>query len=190
MKSFSSLDSSDLEGIDKALRCAGLEISEISREIVKFFEQSENRFFVAERLPIIGKVLIPDLEELLYRTNDSDLKLLSATVLLKLDSLAGVHLLLDSIRNDNRYIHLIVYSLAERRMAAATSPIIERLSGMDIEDEKNVDVAVSLLGALRLLIDEIPEQLLLKFRSSRLPWQIVSLLEREWFLRLQTKNRV
>ena len=84
------LDSQNIEQQIIALEKTGNIIETLAAKAVTTLERSANRFLVAERLNRFGSIIVPYLEQLLDSSNNSEVKILAALVLLQQNSTAGI----------------------------------------------------------------------------------------------------
>jgi len=149
-------------------------INLLAEKAVAALKNSSNPFLVAERLNGLGSVIIPHLEKLLTETEDTETKILSALVLLQLNSKIGVSVLLDAIIQDEEYSGLIAVNLAKKGVKEAIQPIIKRLKICEL---KQIDLIVNLLEALGQLNGKLTQDLYQHLTAINTPWQIRTLTE-------------
>jgi hypothetical protein len=149
-------------------------IETLAKKAVEALENSSNRFLLAERLNRFGSIIIPYLEQLLARSNNSEVKILAALVLLQQNSKAGVPILLNAIRSDREYAGLSAQHLATVGIKDAINPICDRLRHSELQE---IDLIVSLLDSLSKLDAELPQDLLKRFSADNIPWQIKTICQ-------------
>lgn len=140
-------------------------------------ESSTNRFLVAERLNCFGTIIVPYLEQLLNNSNNLEVKILAALVLLQQNSNAGISVLLSAIESDREYAGLAAEHLSTVGIKKAIEPICERLRSSKLEE---IDLIVSLLDSLNKLDAQLPQNLYRKFSSDSVPWQIRTKLKEQY----------
>lgn len=148
---------------------------------------SPDRFFVAERLPRFGSVVIKPLEALLQEPAEREAKVLASLVLIGLGSQTGVAVLLDALLTEpaERYAAVVARTLAENSIGKAGDAIVARLRGSDLSanalgksfaSNAGKDLVVSLLFALKTLTITLPADLQQRLESPDLPIEIRSAL--------------
>lgn len=171
------------KAIDDAIRVNHL----LALSSVCALRDSQDRFFVAERLPRFGSVVIEPLEALLQEPAEREAKVLASLVLLGLGSRAGVPILLEALQTEpiNRYASLVARTLAANGIGEAGDAIIARLRGSDLSaaalgksfaSNASKDLIVSLLSALKTLAIALPTDLQQRLEAPDLPTEIRSLL--------------
>jgi hypothetical protein len=163
------LDSSNLETQVLAVEQAANIVQVLAMKVLETFKTSNNPFLIAEHLYQFGSILLPHLETLFQETENSELKLLSAIVLLRLGSQVGVNYLLQAIIDDQQYPCLVASCLASIPIYEAINPILQRLRSVDLED---VDLIISFLTVLEEFNHNIPNDLYQRFTGSEAPWQV------------------
>jgi|GEM_PF-1805899 len=176
------LDTTQIERQIPALEQSVEIVNSIAVKAVDALVKGPNRFLVAERLSRLGSIVIPHLEELIRESDELEIKILAAIVLLQFDSMLGVPCLLDAIAHDQDYGGLAAEHLAKKAVKEAIEPIIDRLYTIALHPEslhKQVDLTVNLINALRKLDGDMPSTLCQHLTDSIIPWQIRTLLEQE-----------
>ncbi|MGL5134534.1 MAG: hypothetical protein ACRC78_18555 [Planktothrix sp.] len=163
------LDSSNLETQVLAVEQAGDIVQVLAMKVLETFKTSNNPLLIAERLYRFGSILVPYLETLFQETENSELKLLSAIVLLRLGSKVGVSYLLQAIIDDQQYPCLVASCLASIPIYEAINPILQRLRSADLQE---IDLIISFLTVLEELNHNIPNDLYQRFTASEAPWQV------------------
>ena len=153
-------------------------VDTLAMKAVEGLQNSSNRFLVAERLNCFGSIIVPHLEKLLQESNNSEVKILASLVLLQLNSKIGVPFLLVAIKEDDEYAILAAQHLAKAGIKHAIEPIYTRLTSSKLEE---IDLIVSLLDSLNKLNGKLPQNLLQRFTSENIPWQIKTKLEEQLF---------
>ncbi|MBD2776386.1 hypothetical protein [Iningainema tapete] len=169
-----NLDTNQVEKQVPALEEATEIVNSLARKAVDALIRGPNRFLVAERLQLLGSVVVPHLEKLLQESDDLETKILAALVLLQFNSRVGVPCLLDAIANNEEYGGLVAEHLAKKGIKEAIAPIINRLSTCEL---KEVDLIVNLLDALEKLGGEIPLELRQRLAAPNIPWQIRTMID-------------
>lgn len=105
------------------------------------------------------------------------MQILASLVLLQLNSKTGVPFLLGAIKDDKHYAGLAAQHLAQTGIEDAIEPICDRLRSSSFEE---VDLIVSLLDSLHKLNSKLPSDLLRRFSSDNIPWQIKTELEKQY----------
>ena len=168
------LDSNQVEKQVSALEQATEIVNFLAIKAVEALKRGPNRFLVAERLNLLGSVVVPHLEKLLKSSDNSETRILAALVLLELDSRVGVPCLLDAVAKDEDYAGLVARHLAKEGIKEAIEPIINRLRNCELQE---VDLGVSFLDALAKLGGEIPLELRQRLIAADVPWQIRTMIE-------------
>ncbi|MEM7594732.1 MAG: HEAT repeat domain-containing protein [Cyanobacteria bacterium P01_A01_bin.83] len=172
-----NLDSQQIEHQIPAIEETANIVETLAKKAVAALENSPNRFLVAERLNRFGSIIVPDLEQLLESSTNSEVKILASLVLLQLGSKAGVAILLNTIRDDEEYAILAARHLAQAGIKDAIDPICDRLKSASLEE---VDLIVSLLDALNKSNGKLPQDLIQSFSSDNVSWQIKTKLEEQY----------
>ncbi len=150
-------------------------------------QTGQDRYFVAERLPSFGSVIVEPLQALLNESPDDEVQVLAALVLLRLGSKAGIPILLNAVLTEpaDRYASLVVERLAANRVSEASEAIMTRLRrfspadvdlGKSFESNPNKDFVVTALHALQELAVALPEDLAGQFTVPSIPIEITSVL--------------
>jgi hypothetical protein len=169
------------QAIDDAIRVNHL----LALSSVCALRDSQDRFFVAERLPRFGSVVVEPLEALLQEPAEGEAKILASLVLLGLGSQAGVPILLDALLAEpaERYASLVARTLAANGVGEAGEIIITRLRSSDLTpnalgksfaSNASKDLAVSLLDALKKLAIALPTDLQQRLKEPNLPVEVRS----------------
>jgi len=85
-----NLESGELEKQVFALESAVEIVNLLALKTIETFDKASHKFPIADRLYRFGSIMIPHLEQLLKKTEDSETKILAAVVLLRLGSQVGV----------------------------------------------------------------------------------------------------
>ena len=171
------------QAIDDAIRVNHL----LALSSVCALRDNQDRFFVAERLPRFGSVVVEPLEALLQEPAEWEAKILASLVLLRLGSYTGVPVLLEALRIEpaERYTSLVARTLAANSIGEAGDAIIVRLRGSDLTADTlgksfasnaDKDLVVSLLFALKTLAITLPPDLQQRLEAPELPIEIRSAL--------------
>lgn len=169
------------QAIDDAVRLNRL----LALSSVCALRDGQDRFFVAERLPRFGSVVVEPLETLLQEPAEAEAKILASLVLLGLGSKAGVPTLLEALKTEpaERYAALIARALAANGIGETGEVIIGRLRNADLTvaalgksfaSNAAKDTAVSLLADLRTLAVALPPDLRQRLEAPDLPVEIRS----------------
>lgn len=169
----SDLTSISAERRLRAIDSIGALTHELAIAVADLLERGPERFLIAERLPKLGPMIIPALRNLLDKQCSSEAKTLAALVLLSLQDQTGVPVLLEAIEQSELYGGLCASHLAEASLREAAPAVLARLKRVTMEE---IDLAVSLILALKKLKVEIPSDLAETFKGQDIPWQIRSLL--------------
>ena len=172
-----NLDSEQVEKQIPAIEEATTIVNTLAIKAVESLQNSSNRFLVAERLKRFGSIIIPHLEKLLQESGDSEVQILASLVLLQLNSKIGVSILLDAIKNNDEYAILAAQHLAKAGIKDAIEAICDRLRDSNLEE---IDLIVSLLDSLNKLDGKLPQDLLKRFSSDEIPWQIKTKLAEQY----------
>jgi hypothetical protein len=123
-------------------------------------------YFRGERIGRFGSLVINDLEDLVTRSRDAEVRILAAINLLNLGSSAGVDVLLKEIESGDQYVCLVAGNLGRNGVAEAAVPMMQRLrivnpksTGTDYKYNQDKEIAISLILALTELGVEIPEDI-------------------------------
>ncbi|MDF5730343.1 MAG: hypothetical protein PUP92_20555 [Rhizonema sp. PD38] len=172
-KVIQNLNTNQVEKQVLALEQATEIVNSLALKAVDTLRRGPNRFLVAERLQLLGSVVIPHLEKLLSESNEEETKILAALVLLQFDSWVGIPCLLDAIGLNKDYGGLVAKHLAKKGIKDALPPIINRLLTCQLQE---VDLVVNLLDALEKLGGEIPLELRQRLAAPDTPWQIRTMI--------------
>ncbi len=106
-KTVENLESGELKKQVIAVDTAAEIVNLLALKTVETFSKAAYKFPLAERLYRFGSIIIPHLEQLVNKTEDSETKILAAAVLLRFGSQVGVDVLLNAISRDEQYrVHL------------------------------------------------------------------------------------
>ncbi|MEL6439341.1 MAG: hypothetical protein AAFQ80_08830 [Cyanobacteria bacterium J06621_8] len=169
-----NLDSQQIEQQIPAIEETAKIIETLAQKAVAALEDSPNRFLVAERLNSFGSIITPHLEQLLNKSNNSEVKILAAFVLLQQNSQAGISVLLNAIESDREYAELAAQHLAAAGIKDAVKSICDRLRISNLEE---IDLIVSLLNSLKKLDAKLPQDLWERFSVDDTPWQIKTMCQ-------------
>ena len=169
--------------IDEAIRLNRL----LAFSSVCALRDGQDRYFIAERLPRFGSIVVEPLKSLLEESREAEVKVLASLVLLRLGSRAGVPVLLDALLTEpaERYASLVARTLAANGIGEAGAVIIARLHGTDLSvtsvgksfgSNPSKDMIVSLLAALKTLTITLPPDLQQRLEAPKLPVEIRSAL--------------
>lgn len=171
------LDSKQRERQILAIEEATRLVETLAIKAVASLQISSNKYLVAERLTAFGSIIIPHLEKLLNESTDLEVQILASLVLLQLNSKTGVPFLLGAIKEDKHYAGLAAQHLAEAEIKDAIEPICDRLRSSNFEE---IDLIVSLLDSLNKLNSKLPSDLLQRFSSDSIPWQVKTKIEEKY----------
>lgn len=171
-----NLDSQQVELQIPAIEETANIVDALAKKAVAALENTPNRFLVAERLNRFGSIIIPHLEKLLSQSSNSEVKILASLVLFQQNSKIGIPILLNAVRDDDEYAILAARHLAQAGIQDAVKPICDRLGNSSLEE---VDLIVSLLDSLEKLNARFPQNLLQRFSSENVPWQIETILKNQ-----------
>ena len=181
-----NLDSQHMEQQIPAIEETANIIETLTQKAVAALENSSNRFLVAERLNRFGSIVTPHLEKLLDKSENSEVKILAALVLLQQNSKAGIPILLNAIGCDREYAGLAAQHLATAGIQDAIKPICDRLRNSKLEE---IDLIVSLLDSLKKLDAKLPQDLLQRFSADDVPWQIKTMYQDSFSYQLNNIGR-
>lgn len=173
-KTLENLESGELEKQVIAVDTAAEIVNLLALKTVETFGKAAHKFPLADRLYRFGSIMVPHLEQLLNKTEDSETKILAAVVLLRLGSEVGIDVLLNAISRDEQYPCLAGSCLAAAGIKIAINYISDRLRNATFEE---TDLIVGLLTALEELNGEIPADIYGRFTVADAPWQIKFVLE-------------
>ncbi len=171
------------QAIDEAIQVNSL----LADAAVYALQNGQDRYFVAERLPNFGSIIMEPLQALLKESADAEVKVLASLVLLRLGSKVGVPDLLQAVLTEpvDRYAALIVDRLAACGVSETSEAVINRLRqlslkeidlGKSFESNANKDFVVASLHALQTLNLPLPQDLLDHFTAPGLPIEVTSTL--------------
>jgi len=174
------------QAIDEAIQVNSL----LADAAVYALQNGQDHYFVAERLPNFGSIIIKPLQALLKESADAEVKVLASLVLLRLGSKAGVPGLLQAVLTEpvDRYAALIVDRLAACGISETSEAVINRLRqfslteidlGKSFESNALKDFVVSSLHAMQTLDFPLPQDLLNHLTAPGLPVEITSILSSE-----------
>jgi hypothetical protein len=132
-------------------------VNQLVTKAIETFQNSSHPFLVSDRLSDLGESAIPHLENILMESNNSELNILAAVVLLNLGSKAGISILLDAVLYDESYHMWAAHCLTRHGIKEAIPLIINRLRKCEISKEN--DAIVSLLASLEESDGELPPDL-------------------------------
>lgn len=158
-----------VESLDKTVDL----MNTLAKKAINVLEKSSDPLFIAERLYKFGSIVVPYLRELFHKSDNSEVKILTSLMLLRFGDKIGIPVLFNAI-NDKDYGCLAANSLAEAKIAEAFDIIVSRLRSCKIEQ---VDLIVTFLCALEKLGGQLPADLINRFSSSDVPWQIHTKLD-------------
>jgi hypothetical protein len=104
----------------------------VDRVLEEFAKPGPARFLIFERRGRFGSLIVAPLEQILVRSEDEELRVLSAAALLSLGSRAGVEVLLDAMRADDPLVCLTARVLARAKVIEAVPRIEEAVYQCDI----------------------------------------------------------
>jgi hypothetical protein len=167
------LSSGSIESQCAALESAKHLFSDIAEAAVAALECGPERFIIAERINWLGSACEQPLKRVLG-CGVEEVRVLAALVLLQMDSRDGVEILKDAITNGSEYSGLVASWLAKKKIDGVVEVVLARLEECPLD---KFDEIVSLVLALRVLGGELPLALVQRFRDSRSPWQIRTLVQ-------------
>lgn len=165
---------------DVAARVSAVEdLAHIANQIVdrvldEFAKPGPARYLIFERLGRFGSLVVEPLEQLLVRSDDQELRVLTAAALLRLGSRSGVEVLLDSVRADDPQVCLAVRVLADSGTKEAAAKIEAALYQCDLT---NTSVVECLVAGLRLLGDPLSDGVRARLQLVEPAWLRDSLLQ-------------
>jgi hypothetical protein len=168
------LDSADLEQRVRAVEAlAHIGNRIIDRVIEEFAKPGPTRNLIFERLGRFGTVAIEPLEQLLWQTDDHELKILSAAALLHLGSQAGIRVLFDAVTPDEPLVCIAVHALSEAGVTEAAARIENAIHQSDLSQ---TDVLECLVSGLRRLTGSLPTDVQERLRAVKPAWLRDSLI--------------
>jgi hypothetical protein len=145
----------------------------IDRVLEEFARPGPARYLIFERLARFGSLIVEPLEQLLARSDDDELRVLTAAALLALGSRAGLEVLLDTVRADDPLVCVVVRVLAEAKISQAAPRIEEAVYQCDIG---NTAILECLIAALRRFSDRLPDGVSARLQLVEPDWLRESLL--------------
>jgi hypothetical protein len=149
-------------------------LKEFGRKLVEHYVRCDNRYIIAERLVRFAPFVIEPLKDVLSHTEDTELRGLSATILLRLGDRTGVSILLDIISSDETFstLCLAATQLAKAGIVEVEDSILKRLRSLTFTNKHHILEIQCLLLALQDLGKPLPPDLVERFQSSEAPWEI------------------
>jgi hypothetical protein len=169
----------ELGSPDLAARVSAVgELAHIANKIVdrvleEFARPGSGRYLIFERLGSFGSLVVEPLEQVLLRSDDQELRVLTAAALLSLGSRAGVEVLLDTVQADEALVCVVARVLANADVTEAAPRIEEAVFQCDIG---NTAVLECLIAALRRLSDHLPDGVAGRLQLVEPAWLRESLL--------------
>jgi HEAT repeat protein len=162
------LDSADLEQRVRSVEAlAHVSNRIVDRVIEELAKPGPARGLIFERLGRFGTVAIEPLEQLLWRSDDHELRILCAAALLYLDSKAGVQVLLDAVTPDEPLVCIAVRALSGAGVTEAASRIQNAIHECDLAQ---TDVLECLVSALRRLAGTLPADIQARLKAVEPAW--------------------
>ena len=119
--------------------------------------------------------MVDPIHDLMERSEDHDLRVMCALLLLRLRSPAGVDLLLGEIERSGDWGADAAQRLAEARVGAAAPRIVHRLRTLSLDKDSEI---VALLHALQTLEGSLPADLVERFSRTDAPAEAQSIAAR------------
>jgi hypothetical protein len=137
-------------------------------------ERSNDPYFIAQRVARFGEEVIQPLSELMAHTSLPEVKTLAALILLKKGSRIGVPILVREIEDEGVYRVIASTALASAGVAEHVPAIFNRLrqyspTSLSEFPTTQDDEVLSLLGVLKQLRVELPEEIKSKFSGPLVP---------------------
>ncbi len=135
-------------------------------QAIQALAKAPDPYFIAERLPALGSIIIPPLEKLIETTERIDSKTLAALVLLQLGSDKGVAWLKHIIDIGGHYSSLAANSLATKGFQEVGDNILNYLRKCDLQEG---DKLIAMITALEKLDIPLPEDIHQKLNLPEAP---------------------
>jgi hypothetical protein len=123
---------------------------------VQALEIAPDAYFIAERLPALGSILIGPLENIVKTSNRADAKTVAALVLLNLGSQRGVTWLQTIIDQRDKYSSWAASLLAAKGVQEVGSNILNYLRTCGLDQEHEI---IAMITALEKLEIRLPEDI-------------------------------
>ena len=137
-------------------------------QVVEAFEApGAARFAIFERLGRFGSLAVDPLEQLLTRTQDSELQVLASAALLALGSRVGVGVLLEAIRADHEYKCVAARMLSDAMVDEAEPVLRQAILERRSDDQSALEC---LVVALRRLSGSLPEDVRVSLNAVEPAW--------------------
>jgi hypothetical protein len=169
----------ELASTDFVERVSAVEqLAHVSNKIVdKVLEElarpGSARYLIFERLGRFGSLIVEPLEQLLVRSDDHELRVLTAVALLSLGSRAGLEVVLDAVRADDPLVCVAARVLADTGVDEAQPRIEEAVYQCEIS---NTAVIECLVAALHQFNDHLSEGIIARLQLVEPVWLRESLL--------------
>jgi HEAT repeat protein len=145
----------------------------IDRVLEEFARPGPARYPIFERLGRFGSLAVDPLEQLLVRSEDRELRVLTAAALLSLGSRAGVEVLLDAVRADDPLVCLAVRVLADSGIGEAVPRIEQAVYQCDL---RKTAILECLIVGLRRFSGQLSEGVRARLLAVEPAWLRDSLL--------------
>ena len=144
---------------------------------VDALRRGPHRFPIAERISRFGSIALPHVEQLFRESQDSEVQLLCALILLGLGSKVGVPYLLDAVLTREDYGFFAPLYLARANVKQVIEPILICLRRFDFQnidpnDYRSIDAIGLLLGLLEEVETDLPPDLYEQLSHADVPWRI------------------
>jgi len=136
---------------------------------VKSLETAPDAYFIAERLPALGSILIAPLENIVKTSNRTDAKTLAALVLLNLGSQRGVTWLRTIIDQRDKYSSWAASLLVAKGVREVENNILNYLRTCDLQQEHEI---ITMISALEKLEIRLPEDIYQKLHIPEAPFGV------------------
>lgn len=154
---------------DRALACAGL---------LRSVESDDLRYLIAERLPFLGRLVLPEMLSLLEDDQvPADTRYLAAWVALRVgDRGVAPKVLCDEVASGSEWSGPAAHALSRAGITAATELIADALRRVDPRDERDV---ITFAGTLKDLGGSLPDDVRARLYESAAPY-VVKWLARDF----------
>jgi len=151
----------------RAIERAAVAVERLIHGVVGALEGAPRpRHELFEHIHRFGTAMLEPIHDLMERSEDRELRVLCALLLLRLRSLAGVDLLLGEIERGGPWVADAARRLAEAQVRPAAPRIVHRLRNLPMEQEAEI---VALLHALQALEGSLPADLVERYSRADAP---------------------
>ena len=146
----------------------------IDRVLEEFARPGQARYLIFERLGMFGSLAAEPLGQLLVRSEDRELRVLTAAALLSLGSRAGVDVLLNAVQADDPLVCLAVRVLASSGITEAVPRIEQAVYQCDLD---KTAILECLIVGLHRLTGQLPDGIRKRLQAVEPAWLRDSLLK-------------